>query len=111
MTEYKLPQITNEPIEISIGDVKLMAKRATLKDFARLQEYVSKLQEAKDKSADLKAMIYALKLCVEKAYSEPVSEDYLMELLPLSFAVKNTAEMRVVLEKLGFIIPQETEKK
>jgi len=102
-----LQEIINNPFEIQIGENKVMVKKASLKDFALLQEYARNLKD--DPDLAIKQMAYAIKLCILKALPETekaeVSDDYVMELIPLS-EVRNSEE---IMTKLGFMSP--TEKK
>ena len=102
-----LPQLVNIPVTLKIGGMEIQAQQATIKDFALLQEYAKKLEDDKDPQSSLKQMLYAIQICVQKAYpDESVTTDYLMNLLP----VTAMSEIGKAMEQLGFMTPTKVKK-
>jgi hypothetical protein len=106
-----LPQILNSAFPIKLGETELMAKKATLKDFAALQQYEATLDK-NDPSFSIKTMIFVIKTCVQKAYDDEekkqITDDYIMELMPLSVIRENSTQK--IFEELGFMLPKTDEK-
>jgi hypothetical protein len=102
-----LQEIINTPFEIQLGENKVKVKRASLKDFAMLQEYSRVAKD--DPDVIIKQMAYAIRLCILKAIDNEedkskITDDYVMELIPLS-EVRNSQN---ILTQLGFMLPTET---
>jgi len=105
-----LPEIINIPFEITLGETKILAKKATLKDLALLQEYKKTIEN--DTNAVIKEMVYALKLCIEKAYDNveekaKITEDFIADLIPLS-TISDSSMFQDIMVKLGFMSPTKT---
>ncbi len=98
-----LPEIVNAPVTLKFGETEILAKRATLSD---LTAYDAKQSELKnDTNSGIKLMLYALTLCIKKAYpDQEITENYISDLVPLSFL--HTDEMENILTTLGFMTPK-----
>jgi hypothetical protein len=104
-----LPQIINTPFEITLGENKILVKKATLKDLALLEEYRNKLRADGETDTSTKEMVFSIRLCVAKAYEdsidkEKITEDYISELIPLSL-VNDTEKFYDLMVQLGFMSP------
>lgn len=102
-----LQSIINTPFDIQLGENTVKVKKASLRDFAMLQEFSRKSKE--DPDVVIKQMAYAIQLCILKAIDNEedrakITDDYVMELIPLA-EVKNS---QTILTQLGFMLPTET---
>jgi hypothetical protein len=96
-----LPEIINNPITLKIGDTEILAKKATLEDLGLFENYRLDLAKKKDNDLAYKTLIFALKLCISKAYPNEVIEDnYIKKMIPLDFI--RTLGARDVMIQLGF---------
>ena len=107
-----LPTIINATFSIKLGEVELNVKKASLKEITEYGKYAATLQD--DPQAGIKLIVSAIKMCALKAYDDPqdkagLTDDYLMELMPLSTISEE--ESKKLLDKLGFTFPQVEIKK
>jgi hypothetical protein len=99
-----LPEILNSPIEITIGETKLQAKKATLKDLAAYEARADVLKQANDPQIVYRKIACALAICVGAAYpADKIDEDFMMEKVPLSML--HDESIFKVMETLGFSPP------
>jgi len=100
----ELPKLVNLPFEIQIGELKLMVKRAGIKDLALMQSYIGGLESKGDLGTDFKVLVYALFLCSQKVYPD-MNEDYLNDNLPASLFLEKPEMGKEILQRLGFLKP------